>query len=126
MTVFLVTAFLILHGLLHLCVWATPVRSDKPPPFDPGHSWVLTAAHVSAAPARVAVLLLAWFTTLVYVLAGAGVAAGAQWGPAAAVVAAMSGLVLKVIWFHPWLTFGVLLDAGVIAAVGSAWPGSLY
>lgn len=66
----LVGAFLIVHGLLHLGVWTTPEQPDKPAPFDRGHSWALAAAHVSTAPARAAALALAWYTALVYVVAG--------------------------------------------------------
>ncbi|MFF4351255.1 hypothetical protein [Streptomyces sp. NPDC001530] len=79
MTVVLVAAFLIVHGLLHPGVWTAPQQSGEPAPFDPGHSWALTAAHVSAAPARAAALALAWYTALVYAIAGAGVIAGSGW-----------------------------------------------
>ncbi|MFF1680089.1 hypothetical protein ACFVYG_29120 [Streptomyces sp. NPDC058256] len=122
----LVTAFLIVHGLLHPGVWTAPVQPENPPPFDPGRSRALTAAHLSAAPARAAALALAWYTALVYVVAGVGTAAGGGWWPTAAIVAAISGLVLKAIWFDPWLSVGVLLDVGVIVAVACAWPASLY
>ncbi|MEU6379836.1 hypothetical protein [Streptomyces sp. NPDC046909] len=126
MTTALVAVFLILHGLLHLCVWTASVPADGSAPFDPGHSWALEAAHVSAAPARAAALVLAWYTAVVYVVAGVGAIGGSGWWSGAAIVAASSGLALKAIWFHPWLTVGVLLDVGVIVAVASAWPASLY
>ena len=122
----LVAAFLIVHGLLHPGVWAEPARAEGSASFDPGHSWALTAAHVSAAPARAAALALAWYTAVVYVVAGAGTMAGSNWWTTAAIVAASSGLALKAIWFHPWLTVGVLLDVGVIVAVACGWPASLY
>lgn len=118
MTTFLVATFLVLHGLLHPGVWTAPVQPDKPAPFDPGHSRVLSAAHVGAAPARATALALAWYTALLYAVAGAGAVAGVGWWPAAAVVAAASGLALKAIWFDPWLTVGVLLDVGVIVVRG--------
>lgn len=92
MTVFLVAAFLILHGLMHPGVWTAPQQPDKPAPFDPGHSWALAAAHA----------------------------------PTAAVVAAASGLVLKAVWFDPWLSVGVLLDVSVIVVVACTWPASVY
>ncbi|WP_367325297.1 hypothetical protein [Streptomyces sp. HUAS ZL42] len=126
MTTALVAAFLIGHGLLHPGVWTAPQRPDRPSPFDPGHSWVLAAARVSPAPARAAALSLAWYTALVYVVAGAGLLAGSGWWPTAAVVAAASGLALKAIWFDPWLTLGVLLDVGVITAVAAGWPASVH
>ncbi|MDN3029220.1 hypothetical protein [Streptomyces sp. S.PB5] len=126
MTALLVGVFLILHGLLHPGVWTAPQQPDKPSPFDPGHSWALTAAHVPAAPARAWALALAWYTAVVYAVAGAGVFAGSPWWPTAALVAAASGLVLKALWFDPWLGIGVLLDVSVIVAVSSTWPASVY
>ncbi|MEU2738804.1 hypothetical protein ABZ656_26395 [Streptomyces sp. NPDC007095] len=89
-------------------------------------SRALTAAHVSAAPARAAALALAWYTVLLYVVAGAGAAVSSGWWPGVAIVAASSGLALKAIWFHPRLAAGVLLDVGVILAVVFVWPGSLH
>lgn len=92
-------AFLIVHGLLHLGVWATPEQPDKPATFDRGLSWALAAARVSTAPARAAALALAWYTGLGYVVAGAGVLADTGWWPTAALVAAASGFALNSI--HP-------------------------
>ena len=70
--------------------------------------------------------MLAWYTAVVYAVAGAAVLAGAGWWPTAALVAASSGLVLKAVWFDPWLSVGVLLDVGVITAVACSWPASVY
>ncbi|MFI6645967.1 hypothetical protein [Streptomyces sp. NPDC050504] len=126
MTAVLVAAFLIAHGLLHVAVWTVPQRPDKPSPFDPGHSWALAAAHVSPSPARAVALALAWYAAVVYVIAGAGVLASSGWWTTAALVGAAFGLVLKAVWFDPWLSFGVLLDVGVIVAVASTWPASVY
>ncbi|MFF6783711.1 hypothetical protein [Streptomyces sp. NPDC012510] len=126
MTAFLVAAFLIMHGLLHPGVWTAPQQPDRPSPFDPGHSWALAAAHVSPAPARAAALAIAWYTAVVYAIAGAGALASSGWWPTAALVAAGSGLVLKAVWFDPWLSIGVLLDVGVIVAVACTWPASVY
>lgn len=126
MTAFLVAAFLIVHGLLHIGVWTAPQRPDKPSPFDPGHSRALAAAHVLPSPARATALAIAWYTAVVYAIAGAGVFAGSAWWPTAALVAAAVGLVLKAVWFDPWLTLGVLLDVGVIVAVACTWPASAY
>ncbi|ALV36706.1 hypothetical protein [Streptomyces sp. CdTB01] len=126
MTALLVAGFLIVHGLLHPGVWTAPRQPGRPAPFDPGHSWALSAAHVAPAPARSAALALAWWTALVYCAAGVGVLAGGGWWSATALVAAVSGLVLKALWFDPWLSVGVLLDLGVVAAVAASWPASLY
>ena len=39
--------------------------------------------------------------------------------------AAVLGLVLKGLFFHPWLTIGVLLDVFVLVAAATAWPVTL-
>lgn len=128
MTALLVAAFLIAHGLLHPVVWTAPRQQPDgtPAPFVPGHSWALSASGVPAAAAGAVALALAWYTAVVYALAGAGVLAGAGWWPAAALVAASTGLLLKAVWFDPWLGFGVLLDVGVVVAVACTWPASVY
>ncbi|MEU3447518.1 hypothetical protein AB0H29_09850 [Streptomyces thermolilacinus] len=122
----IVSVLLIAHGLLHLAIWAVPARAGQSPPFDPGDSWALAAAGASVPSMRVAATAAASVTTVLYLIAGAAAAAhSGGWGPAA-VMAAASGLLLKGLWFHPWLSFGVVLDAGVITAVALNWPASLY
>lgn len=112
----LLATFLVIHGLVHLAVWATTPTADKPPPFDARHSWALTAAHVGVAPARSLATSLAVASSLAYIAAGALVMTGAHASPLATVGAAI-GIVLKVAYFNPWLTFGVALDIAVLAAV---------
>ncbi|MCX4913188.1 MULTISPECIES: hypothetical protein [unclassified Streptomyces] len=127
MTAVLVAAFLLLHALLHPGVWTAPQQpAGTPAAFVPGHSWALSAARVPPATAGSVALAIAWYTAVVYGIAGAGVLAETGWWPTAALVGASMGLLLKVIWFHPWLTVGALLDIGVIIAVVCAWPASLY
>lgn len=126
MIAFLVGAFLIVHGVLHPGVWTAPQQPDESAPFVPGRSWVLAAVRVAPALARAMGLALAWYTAVVYAVAGAGALAGSDWWPTAALVGAASGLVLKAVWFDRWLSIGVLLDVGVVAAVIGTWPASLH
>ncbi|MBC9713873.1 hypothetical protein H9Y04_14985 [Streptomyces sp. TRM66268-LWL] len=128
MTTALVAVFLFLHGLLHLTVWLPTGGRSAPQPasFDPRHSWALTFAGVPPGRAARASVAFASATTVLYLIAGAAAAAQANGWTAAALTAAASGLALKALWFHPWLSLGVLLDAGVITAVALNWPGSLY
>lgn len=121
----LVAGFLFLHGFVHLAVWLAPSSEDQP--FDPRHSWL------SLAPGQQRVRVvgttavgLASATAVLYVIAGAAAAVGSPGWATAAFAAACTGLVLKALWFNPWLSLGVLLDAGVLAAVLSSWPSSLY
>jgi hypothetical protein len=60
-----------------------------------------------------------------YLLAGIAVALDAGWAVPIATTAAILGLALKVLFFHPWLTLGVLLDATVLSAALLDWPVSL-
>ncbi|MTE18100.1 hypothetical protein F0L17_02925 [Streptomyces sp. TRM43335] len=122
----LVVVLLLAHALVHLRVWATPADPEHPPLFVPGHSWALAVAHLSEETARAGAVGLASITALLYAAAGVALAAGLGWWAPAAVLAAASGLVLKTLWFNPWLSVGVAVDAGVVLAVTVGWPASLY
>ncbi|MFH0245322.1 hypothetical protein ACGRHY_23545 [Streptomyces sp. HK10] len=122
----LAVIFLLAHALVHFRVWVTPQDPENPPPFAPGHSWALAAAHVTEETSRAAATALAAVTALLYAIAGVALLADADWWAPAAVVAAAGGLVLKVVWFNPWLLLGIALDAGVVLAVTLTWPASLY
>ncbi|WP_328222490.1 hypothetical protein [Streptomyces sp. NBC_00310] len=125
MTTALVATFLFLHGLVHLQVWLARTGGDEP--FDPGRSWVLAAAGLPQARfMRVTAVGLASVTATLYVIAGSATAAQSGGLATAAVLAAAVELVLKALWFNPWLSLGVLLDVGVITAVLTNWPASLY
>ena len=122
----LVALFLLGHGFVHAAVWAAPKQQETGAPFDPGHSWLLSAVHVGADPARTAALGLAWVSTAMYALAAASLVAGVGlWGPVA-VAAAVASVLFKTAFFNAWLTVGVLLDVAVIAAVAAGWPPSLF
>ncbi|MFF8193418.1 hypothetical protein ACF05L_21750 [Streptomyces bobili] len=119
-----VAAVLFLHGLVHLPVWLA--RGGGGEPFDPRHSWALAAA---GAPghrvAGAAAIGLASVTSMLYVIADASAAVQSSGAPAAALFAACTGLLLKTLWFNPWLSLGVLLDVGVVAVL-TCRPASLY
>ncbi|MEV6619123.1 hypothetical protein AB0N31_35775 [Streptomyces sp. NPDC051051] len=121
----LVSVVLFVHGFVHLPVWLAPTGGDGP--FDPRHSWALAAAGVPGPRvAGAASIGLASVTSMLYVIAGAAVAVQSGGRPAAALLAACVGLLLKTLWFNPWLSLGVLLDVGVVVAVLTGWPASLY
>jgi hypothetical protein len=127
MTTALVVAFLVAHGLVHLAIWLPHPEPDpeRPPPFEPDHSALLTA---TAAPVetihRVAVGA-AVAVAAAYVLAALVVAVGAPGAVGVTVLAASLGLALKALFFHPWLSFGVAIDLGVLAGALAGWPISL-
>jgi hypothetical protein len=68
---------------------------------------------------------LASATTVAYVAAGVAVAVGSGWAVGLAAAAAIVGLSLKALYFNPWLSLGVLLDAVVLSAAVAGWPITL-
>jgi hypothetical protein len=104
--------FLVVHGFIHLGVRVTPKPEGQKPPFDPSHSWLLGDRHsVDVALAVVSAGLL--MAAGVALLAHAGV-----WRPLAVAGSSVS-LALVAVYFNPWLSLAVALDAGRL--VGIAW-----
>ena len=121
----LLAGFLIAHGLIHAAIYAVPKDPNKPVPFDPNHSWALAAMHVAERPTRTLGVRLSWLTALLF--AGAGIALlvhNSLW-VSIAVCAAALGLLVKGLFFHPWLILGILIDIGVLWAAAADWPRSL-
>ncbi|MFE9773715.1 hypothetical protein ACFYOV_19005 [Streptomyces sp. NPDC005931] len=124
MTTFLVSAFLFLHGFVHLRVWLARPGGNEP---DPRHSWALSRADGPGTRTVGAVAVgLAAVTAMLYFFAGIAATVHSGTWPVAAFLAACAGLLLKILWFNPWLSLGVLLDAGVLAAVLAQWPASMH
>jgi hypothetical protein len=59
-------------------------------------------------------------------VAALALAAGGSLWTVAGLAAVASALVLKIAYFHPWLTAGVALDVAVLAAIVGGWPTSLF
>ena len=127
MSTTLLVGFLILHGLLHLAIWMPhPTQDpDTPPPFIPDHSALLTAMQAPASITTRLARALALATTTAYLLAGGAVGGDTSLAAPAAVAAAALALALKALFFHPWLTVGVLLDVAVLTSALTRWPFAL-
>lgn len=127
MSTALLAAFLVAHGLVHLAIWLPHPETDaeRPPPFVPDHSALLTAATVQPSTTHRLAVGLAVAVATAYVVAGVAVVAGGAWVVGVAVLAAGLGLVLKLAFFHPWLSVGVLLDGLVLTAAVLEWPVAL-
>jgi hypothetical protein len=126
MTRFLIAAFLIAHGLVHIGVYAGALGTSNPEPFDPRRSWLLAGAHVGATPMGTASLALGLAVAAAYAVAGWTVALDVDAWMGVAALAASLGLVLKGVWFNTWLVYGIALDVAVLAAVAVGWPPSLF
>lgn len=127
MTTVLVVGFLAVHGLLHLAVWLPKPAPEpgKPPPFEPDHSAVLTEAHVEQATVHRLAIWLAATAAFLYVVAAVAVAVGTSWAVPLAVLAAVVGLAIKLLFFHPWLSIGIALDVLVLTSALVEWPVAL-
>ena len=127
MTTFLVVGFLMVHGLLHLAVWLPKPepQPDKPPPFEPDHSALLTEAHVQQRTVHRVAVWLAATAAVLYGIAGLAVAVGSTWAIPLAVLAGTVGIAIKLLFFHPWLSVGIALDVLVLSAALVAWPVAL-
>jgi hypothetical protein len=121
----LAVVFLIAHGLVHAAIYATPQDSAKPAPFDPARSWAVAAGHVPRAVMRTASVRVAWLTAAAFLVAAVALAAGWESWPLLAAAAATLGLALKIVYFHPWLSAGVLIDIAIVVAAAGGWPPSL-
>lgn len=104
--------FLMAHGLIHAAIWSAPKPKDEKAPFDPGHSWLL-------GDRRSLARVLALGAAALFVSAGVGLWAHADWWRPVAVAGAGVSLVLSALFFSVWLTFAVALDVGLI--VGIVW-----
>ena len=127
MTTILLAGFLAAHGFVHLAIWLPHPQPQPaaPPPFAPDHSALLTAVSVPQADTHRLAVALAVAAGLGYLVAGLGVAVGGGWAALFVIAGAVVGLVLKLVFFNPWLTLGVLLDAAALTSVLVGWPMSL-
>ena len=123
--------FLIAHGLVHvgLAVAPDPNESEsKPGAFftAPQRSWLLPQLGLKPVAIRWIGILLVVFTTLGFVLAGLGVFGVpglAELWRTIAVVSAVLSLLLLLLFWHPWIILGVLIDVGIIfSLVWADWP----
>ena len=123
--------FLIAHGLVHVGLAAAPDPKEsesKPGAFftAPQRSWLLPQLGLKPAAIRWIGILLVVFTTLGFVLAGLGVFGVpglAELWRTIAVVSAVLSLLLLLLFWHPWIILGVLIDVGIIfSLVWADWP----
>jgi len=109
---FLFIAFLIVHGGIHVAIWATPKPKDPPPPFEPSHSWVL-------GDRRGVALVLALAAAAALVAAGIGLWASAEWWRPVAVAGLAVSFGLMVLFFTRWFLLIQAVNAALI--VGLLW-----
>ena len=120
-----VAAFLLAHAAIHFAFISPrpPATAGGPAwPFEVGHSWVLGPLGVDAETSRVLAIALIAVLIGSFALAGLaaiGVAPAGLW-PAAVTIGSVASIALLVVFFHPWLVLGVVIDVVLIWAVNVA------
>jgi hypothetical protein len=122
----LIGGFFILHGLIHVSFGSPrPADAGARWPFQVNHSWLLTGVGLGEQGTHFVGTLLWITTTVAFALVGLGVAGilvpQNLWLPIA-LVAAVSSLLLLILYWHPWLVLGVLIDVAFLwALLGTRW-----
>lgn len=121
----------IAHGLVHAGLAAAPNPVD--PDAKAGafftaveRSWLLPRLGLKRSAIQWAGILLVALSTLGFIIAGLGilgVAGLAAIWRSVAIVSACVSLLLLVLFWHPWLPVGVLMNVGtLIALIWLNWP----
>jgi len=120
----LLGAFLIAHGALHPTIYTIPYDPEKAA-FNPAHSWVLAAVHVAEPPARTFSAALSMVAGVLFLFSGVALLFSSPVWVTFAASGAVAGLFLKGLYFHPWLSVGILIDVVVLWTAAAGWPPSL-
>jgi hypothetical protein len=127
--------FLIAHGLVHAGLFAAPDPNDpesSPAAFltSTARSWLFNRIEAAAATAQRTGIILVVLSTVGFVLVGLGILGvpglSEIWRMISVISAAVSLLLLIIFW-HPWLVVGVLIDMFVLLSVLLLqWPSTLF
>ena len=123
--------FLVAHALAHTGLAAAPIPGDpdsKPGAFfaEVTRSWLFQKIGLDPGVVRLVGIILVTLSTLGFVLSGLG-ALGVPglseiWQAAAGFAAASSSILLILFW-HPWIIVGVLIDVGLgVLLFWVKWP----
>jgi hypothetical protein len=119
--------FLIAHGLVHLLYLLPRPENDPTYPFVPETRWFSGAVGLEAGAAKTIAAALSIGVALVFLISGIAVFASADIWAAAAAVGSLLSLTLLVLFYHPWLSIGVVIDIAILADVWLAHaPASLF
>ena len=114
--------FIIAHGLVHTVLAVAPNPADanaKPGAFFTAseRSWLLPSFGLNATAIQWIGIILVALSTLGFILAGLGIfgIAGLNiiWRTVAIISASVS-LSLLILFWHPWLPVGVLIDIAIL------------
>jgi hypothetical protein len=125
----LLAAFLLGHGLVHVMFAAPPPASANTPGaefgFDPARSWLVTGHLLDIGVLKAIVVVLVATTIVGYALtalATVGLLVPAGWWVALLVFSTSASAALMVVGLAPGLALGVAIDVVLLAiAVTAAW-----
>jgi hypothetical protein len=123
--------FLIAHGLVHSGLAAAPNPYDSDP--KPGtfftattRNWLLPKLGFQDAVVQWVGIVLVALTTIGFIVAGLGglgVSGISTIWRTVAIASSYVSLLLLILFWHPWLVVGVLIDIGVLVSLLWAnWP----
>lgn len=125
---FLIIAFLLAHAAIHtsFVTPAPPATAGGPTwPFDLTRSWLLSPVGVDGSVLRVVglAMLAAVITGYALALLASTISLPGDLFAIGIAVGSVASLGLLVLFFHPWLVLGVLIDIGLLWAVAARWNG---
>ena len=118
----LVALFLVVHAAIHLSYLSPrPMATAAGPtwPFDLRRSWILSPLGAPDAATRALGLALVALTMAGFLLAASvilGLAPSGLWVPAIT-IGAVASMGVLVLFFHPWLVVGVIVDVFLLFVV---------
>ena len=132
MTKLLIAEFLLAHAGIHVAFIGPrpPATAGGPAwPFELARSWLLTPAGVDSEITRAVGLALTVATLggfALAALAAVGVLPAGLWFPTL-FLGAVASMALLVLFFHPWLVLGLVIDVALVwlALVADWTPESL-
>jgi hypothetical protein len=110
--------FLVMHGLIHLG-YVSPVPADPKYPFNLSKSWLINGVGLAEPSVRLLGITLSIIAVLGFglsALAALGIVIPQGWWLPLITISALASLLLLVLFWHPWLLIGILIDAVLIAA----------
>jgi hypothetical protein len=127
--VWLLAAFLVGHGFIHVMFVAPPPASPNTPgaefAFNVDRSWLVTTGAFSPQLVRSLVVLLVGATVTGYLLAGAataGLLVPQAWWPALVIGATAASAALMLVGLSPGLALGIVIDVALVwLVVSRAW-----
>ena len=123
--------FLAAHGLIHASYLSpAPPRTAGGPewPFELTRSWLVTGLQFDPALVRGAGVGLVAAAILLFLLAGlstGGWMVPTSWWGSLTLAGAVISLCTLLLFFHPWLTLGLVIDLVLVwLVIGAGWSPS--